>query len=36
MRYYSKDIIIAFIEDISNMNIQEKAEIIRQKGMEGL
>ena len=35
-KYLNESKIIDFIEEISNMNIQEKIEIIKQKGMEGL
>ena len=35
-KYLKEDRIINFIEEISEMNIKEKIEIINQKGMEGL
>lgn len=35
-KYLNESKIIDFIEEISNMDIQEKVEIIKQKGMEGL
>ena len=35
-KYLKLDKIINFIEQISNMNIKDKIEIIQQKGMEGL
>lgn len=35
-KYLKEDEVINFIEQISNMNIKEKVEIIKQKGMEGL
>lgn len=35
-KYLKKSKLIDFIEQIANMNIQEKVEIIKQKGMEGL
>ena len=35
-KYLKESKVIDFIEDISNMNIKEKAEIIGQNGMEGL
>jgi len=35
-KYLKQFKIIDFIEEISNMNIQENIEKIKQKGMEGL
>ena len=35
-KYLKKAKLVDFIEEISNMNIEEKVEIIKQKGMEGL
>lgn len=35
-KYLKKAKLTDFIEEISNMNIQDKIEIIKQKGMEGL
>lgn len=35
-RYLKLDKIIDFIEEISNMNIKDEVQIIKQKGMEGL
>ena len=35
-KYLKEKKIIEFIEDISNMDIKEKIELIKQKGMEGL
>lgn len=35
-KYLKKSEVVKFIEQIANMNIEEKIEIIKQKGMEGL
>lgn len=35
-RYLKKSKIIKFVEEIANMNIKDKIEVIKQKGMEGL
>jgi len=35
-KYLKKAKVVDFIDQISNMNIQEKIEKIKQKGMEGL
>ena len=35
-KYLEKSKVIDFIDNISNMNIKEKIEIIKEKGMEGL
>ena len=35
-KYLNKSKVIDFIDNISNMNIKEKIEIIKEKGMEGL
>ena len=36
LKYLKKDKVMKYIEKVSDFNIKEEVEIIKQKGMEGL